>query len=842
MKTQQGMQQNDVDPVALLQAHMACADEQLHQEEIHLLEDALGAHASEATRKAVCDIQSKTPDAISLEEAVMRVSADQQEEALNRLLSLACADSLKSPEELEFFHRVAESWGVSNAEIKSRWEAEQAVAGTETESPVQLQKPSLLVLGLDAVFGSGLLNGLCEFGPESWRKTLATRRQGGLLAGPEYSKAVERCSQVAQEDFDFVHGKLENAVTGLEELQRTLTGITVLDEGAEQGESAKDAEETICEIRKQVDNDLSPKVQRVKQSLGAKHRALRRLTVAFLGKTKAGKSTLHAVITGGGWEGIGKGAQRTTRYNRVYEWQNLRIIDTPGIGAAEAEGRADEEIAESVVDEADIVCFVVTDDSQQQSEFAFLKRLKQKAKPLLILLNVKSNLDSRKRVERFLRNPERVFKMEGDNDLLGHVNRIRRYAKESYGNDFFDVVPVQLYAAQLARQEDNNEDGEKLWEASRIQSFLNQMQLALVQDGTMRRSQTLLGSTVCDVRDAAAKLRQHAESSRKLAQTLKQKRDKALRDIEKTAEDAKESAGNWVQNLFEELRSQIPDFAERHWDDDSDQLSSAWNRHNEEFKLNDRLQEISTNTGQKLMENVEAILNELGQEMKNIGALSAGEASLAGEQDTISYRGMMGIGGAVISIAGFAAVLGPVGWVGGVVIGIVGGLVSLVGSFLTSKAKKRRKAVAKIIDQLTEQVDDQTTAVLEKMDEALSQNVEEIAKAIRDYFGLLIGGLESVATPCEEQHGTLIDTVDKINEVFAHRILEWLKGDTNATLPSISRVEREPGVCMTIHTDAPLEHTQSIEAIRRVLQEELVLEPKNSQSKTKKNKKRGKNK
>ena len=53
--------------------------------------------------------------------------------------------------------------------------------------------------------------------------------------------------------------------------------------------------------------------------------------------------------------------QRTTRYNRIYEWKNIRIIDTPGIEAPG--GESDEAIAESVMDESDVICCVATDDS-----------------------------------------------------------------------------------------------------------------------------------------------------------------------------------------------------------------------------------------------------------------------------------------------------------------------------------------------------------------------------------------------------------------------------------------------------------------------------------------------
>ena len=85
-----------------------------------------------------------------------------------------------------------------------------------------------------------------------------------------------------------------------------------------------------------------------------------------MGRTKAGKSTLHSVILGGiNKEFIGVGKERTTRFNRIYKWNGIRIIDTSGIGAPC--GKTDTEIAKSVVDESDLICYVVTSDSIQES-------------------------------------------------------------------------------------------------------------------------------------------------------------------------------------------------------------------------------------------------------------------------------------------------------------------------------------------------------------------------------------------------------------------------------------------------------------------------------------------
>ncbi len=206
-------------------------------------------------------------------------------------------------------------------------------------------------------------------------------------------------------------------------------------------------------------------------SLDSKVRALSHFSITFMGKTKAGKSTLHAVVTGEGWNAIGIGKQRTTRLNRVYEWKHIRIIDTPGIGAPD--GRSDEEIAESVIDESDVICYVVTNDSIQESEFKFLSLLESKSKPLIILLNLKNNLRDARRLKSFLDNPEKLFSMKGNNDLTGHIDRIRTYAQKHYSNNSFEIIPVMLLAAQLSQEEAHKEIKSDLLKASKLKNFLD---------------------------------------------------------------------------------------------------------------------------------------------------------------------------------------------------------------------------------------------------------------------------------------------------------------------------------------------------------------------------------
>lgn len=60
--------------------------------------------------------------------------------------------------------------------------------------------------------------------------------------------------------------------------------------------------------------NIKTQIKTVHEALEAKKSSLDYFTIAFMGKTKAGKSTLHSILTEQGWDAIGVGKQRTTRF------------------------------------------------------------------------------------------------------------------------------------------------------------------------------------------------------------------------------------------------------------------------------------------------------------------------------------------------------------------------------------------------------------------------------------------------------------------------------------------------------------------------------------------------
>ncbi len=203
-----------------------------------------------------------------------------------------------------------------------------------------------------------------------------------------YHRALDECARVAREEF----GVANQAFHDAEEIGMRLKMAvrSVARRAPADGAAVEDARTRLQELETKLEKTLSNSLRKAGFALHAKQSALNRFTVTLFGRTMAGKSTIREALTCGDGATIGKGAQRTTRDVREYTWNSLRIIDTPGIGAYE--GDEDRAQALSVIDETDVVLFLVSSDGIQEESFKGMQELRQQNKPLLFVLNVKRDL------------------------------------------------------------------------------------------------------------------------------------------------------------------------------------------------------------------------------------------------------------------------------------------------------------------------------------------------------------------------------------------------------------------------------------------------------------------
>ncbi len=175
-------------------------------------------------------------------------------------------------------------------------------------------------------------------------------------------------------------------------------------------------------------------------------------TVAVVGRTRAGKSTLRFVLTGQGEDGIGRGGQRTTTEIIDYGWEDVALRDTPGVGAKD--GAVDTALAASAAVVADLVMWVVTSDGLQQETVNPVRQMIGRGVPLLVVVNHKEQHELR---------AGRSWDREGL--LTDREARDRRVSAVTADvvSAPPEIVHVQLDVARWARKRDDRSDA---WVAS----------------------------------------------------------------------------------------------------------------------------------------------------------------------------------------------------------------------------------------------------------------------------------------------------------------------------------------------------------------------------------------
>lgn len=112
----------------------------------------------------------------------------------------------------------------------------------------------------------------------------------------------------------------------------------------------------------------------------------RPIVLVLAGQYSAGKSTILRVLTGR--DDIATGAAVTTQQAQTYEWQGIRVVDTPGV---HTQLRPDhDEIAYRAIAEADLLMFVVTNelfDKHLAQHFRKLAIEQDKAHEMLLVVN-----------------------------------------------------------------------------------------------------------------------------------------------------------------------------------------------------------------------------------------------------------------------------------------------------------------------------------------------------------------------------------------------------------------------------------------------------------------------
>lgn len=313
-----------IDYSFLLLPYIVCADGQIHNKESQALyELAQQSNMGKDTIEEMEKILAQDENSLSVEHIAGKVPPGEQNQAMRQMLAIAYIDGFFSPLEREMVVMVAKIWNWRKQEIELIIEeAEELdksdIFDNQEKERSQISFGARILKGADSILSRKLVDKLGEISPENVGLQIERLRREILLTGHEYDDAIEQCATVAAEDYKFSALALKKTGAALQDLgkgiQKQLEVVNSRKNPQGKAKTAAEVAKQLETTRKSLTVEIIKEIESVRESLAEKQRALNHFSIAFMGKTKAGKSTLHAIITDGGWDAIGVGKQRTTRF------------------------------------------------------------------------------------------------------------------------------------------------------------------------------------------------------------------------------------------------------------------------------------------------------------------------------------------------------------------------------------------------------------------------------------------------------------------------------------------------------------------------------------------------
>lgn len=738
----------------LLGCYMVIVDKEINQMEVDVLDNYLPLSKEDELYHQRMQIFSDDEERMKLKDILDKLvmanySVAQKTEIVTLLARIAYGDDYMASSELELLIKVGKLLKLDIGQI---------IEETQSESNKRIDSSQLSSLKR---FVGKMENTIYQSFANSDKKSVVDMMLGGL----GYSASIAQITEDAEKDLARVTRIIDDLNSMLNEEYNHLASIKPSSKKV--SKEVLKIEQIIQGIRGSFNEIIDNSLTSNRDVLDKKRRNIRYFTIAFMGRTKAGKSTLHKVITQQENDDIGVGKLRTTRYNRSWYWNKLRIVDTPGIGAPG--GEADTEIAKSIIDEADVVCYVVTSDSIQETEFDFFSTIKERNKPLYIILNVKSNLNQAIRLKRFIANPDDWRLGDGPQSIKGHIERIHDKLDGKYNMDAVRIIPIHLLAAQIALSgEQDSKTSKILFEASNISEFTNSVKKEVQLSGSLKKSLSVIDGTSYQINTIWHKIYTDLKSLKEGNEVLKKKQAKNHMFFKKELAQVEQYLMDIFKNTKKEFKNRASTFASEHYDDE--EAGKAWSNDAVVKSINKRLEQQIQERFNDLNEKIKSELEEMIMDMRISLATNNIGSNVSGESVT-NTRLAANVFVSVISATLF--VWNPLGWSVAVlaVVGIIG---SFLSSLFTSKSEKIRKATDKLRKQLFDSIDSGIDKNLKQVLENTRKSINDTYKSIDSVLKAYTKNADDIITDMDRLVKQVQEKENAINSLVSLRILDFV--------------------------------------------------------------------
>lgn len=475
-------------------------------------------------------------------------------------------------------------------------------------------------------------------------------------------------------------------------------------------------ETQLIDVQKSFDKlsiELSNDLKKNKKNLS-------KFSITLFGRTMAGKSTLMEILTNGDGKSIGLGSQRTTKDVRKYEWNNLEITDVPGIGAFE--GQEDEQLAFEAAKSADLILFLITDDSPQPIEAECFGRIVNLGKPIVCIMNVKTSVSENKSIKLMLRDINKRFDRERLDTIKNQFLSYSTQLGQEWG--YIPFVYVHLNSAFLSQHINDAEKANKLYEVSRIALLKKKIVDQVINKGQFYRIKTFIDLVSNPMINSTETLLNQSLINSTQGRTVLSKKRNLDRWKDKFYRDCKQEIESLIINISSQLNSEIAAFAEEHFSDEH--ADKSWKKILKAKKIETQCQELLNKFENQCNDKIKEITREITNELEFSSYIASDnilkmnkiiDGKKVWNWTTTILGGGLTIGAGIAWLAG-ATLAGPLGWAA-----IAVSAVGIIGSFFfESREKKENEARRKLESNLRKNV----TSMCGKLKKQMMKNLDTL--------------------------------------------------------------------------------------------------------------------
>ncbi len=655
-------------------------------------------------------------------------------------------------------------------------------------------------------------------------KSRASAKRGGQRASArnsaELENALNECRDAARRGYAIAQTSLEQSEAAID------TATAAIRERIDAGGTGRVKTSSVAsQLDAQlvvVISELGELQEASRRTLEARRAELDEFSITLFGRTVAGKSTLMEILTRGDGRSIGQGGHRTTRDVRAYTWRGLRITDVPGVAAFE--GAEDEALAFDAASKADLVLFLITDDSPQAAEAECFAQVRALGKPVVGVCNAKLTLNDADDVRRFLKKKDALL----DRRRLGAIWRqFHEFADQHIAGNRIRFVGTHLQSRFLSDAPEYAKFSVALRDSSRFDLVEEVIIGEVLGRGRFLRVKSFIDGAVSPMLDVSSRLLDFSAQNATSGRVLLEKRRKLQRWAERFLKTAQSRIDACSERCAARIREEIPGFVERNFE--RDDAGKRWAAVLNSLQLKDQVTKLQGELAAECQKELEEIAREIAVELRLTTSFAADkqikmdaifDGKRAWNWGTTILSGALGIAALFSS--------GPPGWIAMA----VGGLGWLVGLFLDDRDEKAGKQRRKLSARLEQNADKIRKSVRREMRSWLTNEL------VRNQSDVVLGDLQTVISGLfglADTQRALAWTMNRqakalhrtlVNEALAHL-------DASALAARIIDIARVPGHATMLVIERETTMPQEVrKGLERLLDERIwfVIKTEDAQS------------